>query len=794
MSQKNFVNIMMQVLIAFWFSASVYLFDARSVSAGTPLSDLANSLQPGQWAQLTAVENTGALLKPANGGNILEYNNRGAWDPTNKRGYFCGASHHGSFINGCVYYNESTNSFIDIGLPAGFCTDQTGCEPNGSEGKIIPHGYDHSAFDSLRGEFYQRIGDRLYKYSSGRWSSTATLPGDCQYVTGDAEALEYFPELDRLIFLSGYCNYPANNALYDPSTNSWSYGPGNAPNGGIHGMATYSRQGFIYAGCGNNASTQLSRLGASGGWTAMATPPSCLIPSSHLVADPASGRVLVFVDRGTIRELNPETNTWRDTGINSKKNDTGGLASVVIPVNTSGVIMMIQAYAAASVEVWVYKHATSSNPPSQITADITPPSIPTNLTTSPTSTSQISLLWAASTDNVGVAGYELERCQGTSCTNFTRISTTTEPSFVDPSLAAGTSYQYRVRARDAVNNFSSYSAIASATTPSSSSTSASDFSTRCSQPGVIKCVGFDSASDLAGTYGSPFGVLAETTTPSIDTTLKASGNGSLKFSIPAGQPGGAAGSYFTNFSNDLLIQFGENAEFYIQYRVRMTPEYIAAGNFKVSIIGTGDKPGCTASTSAQGSCYSSCTALEVVVQTPYDWYKYPTMYNSCTGSASHGPYDAFQGGFGSSDYTSQNARPSPYCLYSQTVKGQQFPPTGNCFGYFPHEWMTFQIRIKTGPRVGNEFTNSYVDFWMARDGKPSEPVISWGPYNLSAGSATENQRYGKIWLLPYSGSAIFPTAATVWYDDLIISRSKIADPGSSQSGQPPAAPTSLVIR
>ena len=138
------------------------------------------------------------------------------------------------------------------------------------------------------------------------------------------------------------------------------------------------------------------------------------------------------------------------------------------------------------------------------------------------------------------------------------------------------------------------------------------------------------------------------------------------------------------------------------------------------------------------------------------------MYNSCTGSASHPPYDLFQEPFGSSDFKNQNARPSPYCLYSATNAGNQLPPSGNCFAYFPDEWMTFQIHIKTGPRVGDEFTNSYVDFWMSRDGQPSEPVIAWGPYNLSAGNPTENQLYGKIWLLPYSGTATFPSDSFVW--------------------------------
>ena len=161
-----------------------------------------------------------------------------------------------------------------------------------------------------------------------------------------------------------------------------------------------------------------------------------------------------------------------------------------------------------------------------------------------------------------------------------------------------------------------------------------------------------------------------------------------------------------------------------------------------------------------------------------DQLGFPQMYNSCEGSSSHGPYDPFAQPFGAYDFKLQNGRAAPYCPYSQSGSSY-FAPTGNCFGYVANEWMTFQVRVKTGPRVGNEFTNSYVTLWGARAGQPSELLMNWGPYGLSAGSAAANQRYGKVWLLPYhtgkSSSQSHPTAYT-WYDELIISRSQIADP------------------
>jgi cellulose 1,4-beta-cellobiosidase len=89
--------------------------------------------------------------------------------------------------------------------------------------------------------------------------------------------------------------------------------------------------------------------------------------------------------------------------------------------------------------------------------DSTPPSAPTGLTVSGTTSSSASLTWTASTDNVGVTGYDIYR--GT-----TLAGTSTTTSFTDTGLAASTQYSYTVVAYDAAGNLSSPSAAVSATT------------------------------------------------------------------------------------------------------------------------------------------------------------------------------------------------------------------------------------------------------------------------------------------------------------------------------------------
>ena len=72
------------------------------------------------------------------------------------------------------------------------------------------------------------------------------------------------------------------------------------------------------------------------------------------------------------------------------------------------------------------------------TADATPPSAPSGLSATATSATQLSLTWTASTDNVAVTGYQVERCQGAACADFAEVATPTATSFTDTGLTEGT--------------------------------------------------------------------------------------------------------------------------------------------------------------------------------------------------------------------------------------------------------------------------------------------------------------------------------------------------------------------
>ena len=106
-----------------------------------------------------------------------------------------------------------------------------------------------------------------------------------------------------------------------------------------------------------------------------------------------------------------------------------------------------------------------------VAPDTALPTTPSNLSATAASATQINLNWAASTDNIGVTSYLVERCQGVGCTSFAQVNTVTTASYSDTGLVADSTYQYRIRAADAAANKSGYSNTAAAKTSANPPTS-----------------------------------------------------------------------------------------------------------------------------------------------------------------------------------------------------------------------------------------------------------------------------------------------------------------------------------
>ncbi len=90
-------------------------------------------------------------------------------------------------------------------------------------------------------------------------------------------------------------------------------------------------------------------------------------------------------------------------------------------------------------------------------SDTEAPSTPTSLTASNTTQTTTSLSWTASTDNVGVTGYDVYQ-------GATKIATVTGTTYNVTGLTASTTYMFSVKAKDAAGNESASSNVVSVTT------------------------------------------------------------------------------------------------------------------------------------------------------------------------------------------------------------------------------------------------------------------------------------------------------------------------------------------
>ena len=129
--------------------------------------------------------------------------------------------------------------------------------------------------------------------------------------------------------------------------------------------------------------------------------------------------------------------------------------SCTSPVNLTGLAQGSHTFTVAASG---YTSATA-----KWTVDTTPPSTPTITSGKAVSPTQVSLTWSASTDNVGVTGYNVYR-NGVLLT-ATPVTTT---SYTDSTASPGTTYQYTVDALDGAGNVSPQSSPYPVTTPAGS--------------------------------------------------------------------------------------------------------------------------------------------------------------------------------------------------------------------------------------------------------------------------------------------------------------------------------------
>jgi N-acetylneuraminic acid mutarotase len=373
------------------------------------------------------------------------------------------------------------------------------------------------AYAEVGGKFYLAGGlassgdpqrQQRYDPATNSWTDVAPLPTAVHHV--QAVSLN-----GKIYYVGGMSNATDTETgvvqIYDPATNSFSTGTPMPRPRGAGGVAV--RNGKIYYAGGLNGGVAVTWFDeydpATGTWTQL---PNMPLSRDHFHAQIVNGKFYALGGRnkliGSTRAKNAvynfTTGTWA-TNIANIPTPRGGVASAVVDdeilviggegggqawntveaystvndswrtldpmptarhgiqaVNWSGGI-----YIAAGNTTQGGAQATGVHevyfPGGGGSEDTTPPSAPSNLSAVATSASRVDLGWTAATDNVGVTSYKVQRDSGTGFSTIATIGNVT--SYADTTVAASTTYSYRVQACDAAENCGSFSNTDQVTTP-----------------------------------------------------------------------------------------------------------------------------------------------------------------------------------------------------------------------------------------------------------------------------------------------------------------------------------------
>ncbi len=286
-----------------------------------------------------------------------------------------------------------------------------------------------------------------------------------------------------------------------------------------------------------------------------------------------------------------------------------------------------------------------------------------------------------------------------------------------------------------------------------------------------------------------------------DTKVKASGGGSVRFDVLSNTGQAAVGNVVMNFAPDPADQIGANDEVWIQWRQRFDPFVIEhkykhkKGNagWKQVILAQGNMP-------RLGVTGQACSEGQIVVVNAGQ-RGYASSYIECKA------YEPFDTHLGGGRLTRQNLG-----VDSKAASGCHYWPMdadkSRCLFYRPDQWMTFMMHLKTGSQGSAKssvskkpskrgLVGSLYELYIGYEGEPM--VLAHRQENLviprgqrwtegegykggwKSSNAHPEERFVKLWLTPFNTKKD-PTEshedASIWYDEVIVSRSRIADPGS----------------
>jgi hypothetical protein len=336
--------------------AFVTLTAVPSDAIGSPLSELAAAIEPGEWAQLET-EGLLPVLAEQNGGataSILPYSEDGVWDPTTGQFFFIGSDHiYDGMSSGArfIAFSDATNAWRVVQDPIPWA------------GAGTMHGYDHAAM--LDGGLYQMT--LIAEQPTWRWD-TATETWEERAPIENTNynrfgALEPFPEIGGLVYVEG-----GSVHVYDDAQDAWSTVATDIPMGGYHNFAEYNPVHGIVLFGGGNDSGALHAIDADLQIIDYDDAPFPLRVNEAIVTvDPNSGDYLLLGGDGRFVTFDPTTQMQLEQpGEVPWFTENPVDLTIAGPVASYGVVMFVKHFGIGldgSAEVWIYRHAPGQGEP-----------------------------------------------------------------------------------------------------------------------------------------------------------------------------------------------------------------------------------------------------------------------------------------------------------------------------------------------------------------------------------------------------------------------------------------------
>lgn len=665
-------------------------------------------------------------------------------------------------------YDSTTDSVYDVDSNTGefwkYSPASTAWTDLANVGIKCPQLNMNAAIDPVR-RLYFCVGNTKFGKISLNSPFTATAlagTGCSTLVNTNAPGFAYDPVQQLMVGWAG-----GNTVyLYNPDTDScttqtFTGGPPSPQTNGTYGRFQYSPKTGVFIVANSISQNAFTlRLTAGSGTGGTTGPVISAVGVNSITQTSATAGWTTDVGSTTQVEYGTSTAYGTLTTLNSSMVTTHSQAVSGLAAGTL-YHYRVHSKNSTGVESISGDFAFSTNTTGDTTA-------PTVSITSPASGATVSgtvSLTASASDNVGVVSVQF-LIDGTNLGSLI-LASPYQAGWNTTAVSNGT-HTITAVALDAAGNVGT--AIGVTVTVSNSGTTSSalqDFQTRCAQSGVIVCQGFDDPAGIPHAVWPGSGALPAnngTSYPTQDTSITASGQGSLRFDIPTPSGSSNPDGYWRQLTQASLSAdattaqlFGQNSTFYVQFRQRMSAAYISntwggSTYFKQDIIAVDS---------------STCGQQELT--TVNGWNRgFPQMYSACG-------QDPFQPAVGTSDYLLEqgDTSSSGYNCHYQTANNT----STSCFMYPADTWVTYYYKVQIGS-WGQ--ANSTIQAWVSVGGQPYKEWINMPNHTLNLDGGTIAPGYNAVYLTPYwtNGYSGASGPATTWYDELIISTQPIAAPNN----------------